>query len=185
MSRVPLHVTLRIARGVPNLRAEVPMRAMRRALTEGKERLGLRVVHYAVQPDHVHLIVEAEDTRALSRGVAGLSVRFARGFNRALGRRGRVMGDRYHARSLSSPREVRRAIAYVLLQTRRHAAKRRVGVTTTLDPCSSAPCFDGWTRGKPREGPWTGTVVEPRTWLLAAGWRRHGLIDPAEVPGTT
>jgi len=26
-------------------------------------------------------------------------------------------------------------------------------------------------------------VAEARTWLLSVGWRRHGLISVAEVPG--
>jgi hypothetical protein len=28
-------------------------------------------------------------------------------------------------------------------------------------------------------------VARPRTWLLRVGWRRHGLVDPSEVPGET
>jgi REP element-mobilizing transposase RayT len=181
--RTPLHLTLRVARGVPNLRAERCIAALRGAFREGKERFGFRLVQYAVQSDHVHLIVEAHDKRGLSAGAQGLSIRIARGLNRALGRRGRVFGDRYHARKLGTPREVRRALAYVLLQERRHRAKRGTGMTSALDSRSSAPLFDGFARGEPRAGPWTGTVVEAKMWLLTTGWRRHGLIDPAEVPG--
>ncbi|HVY45920.1 MAG TPA: hypothetical protein VHB21_08580, partial [Minicystis sp.] len=58
-----------------------------------------------------------------------------------------------------------------------------VGMTTALDPCSSAPLFDGFTRGLPRAGPWSETTAPAETWLLRVGWRRHGRIDPAEVPG--
>ncbi|HEY4119066.1 MAG TPA: hypothetical protein VGM56_14470 [Byssovorax sp.] len=54
---------------------------------------------------------------------------------------------------------------------------------TRLDPCSSAPAFDGWADAEPRAGPWDETIVAPRTWLLSTGWRRHGRIRRAEVPG--
>jgi REP-associated tyrosine transposase len=180
--RVPLHVTMRIARGVPSLRAQRCMALVRRAFAGGRERFGFRLVHYAVQPDHLHLVVEAADRRALTRGARGLSVRIARLLNGGLGRTGQVFADRYHARPLRTPREVRRALAYVLLQARRHAAQRRTGMTTVLDACSSGAWFDGWSRGRKRDGPLVETVA-PRTWLLAVGWRRHGLVDPAEVPG--
>jgi hypothetical protein len=173
---------MRVA-GVPSLRAERCIRVLRRAFRGGKLHPGFRLIHYAVQPDHLHLVVEAKDKRGLSNGARALAIRIALRLNAMLGRRGRVFSDRYHAVALGSPRQVRRALAYVLLQGRRHAAKRRSGMTSKLDPCSSAPLFDGWTRGDPRAGPWSATVVEARTWLLTSGWRRHGKIDPAEVPG--
>jgi putative transposase len=100
-----------------------------------------------------------------------------------------VLDGRYHHRSLRSPRDVRRALAYVLLNARRHLAKQRraAGTTaTSLDPASSARWFDGWLPEvairlpEPRA---RCEVARPRTWLLRVGWRRHGLVDPSEVPG--
>jgi hypothetical protein len=53
-----------------------------------------------------------------------------------------------------------------------------------LDEASSAPWFSGWSRRlQPPPGtPGPAPVAEPRTWLLRVGWRRHGLVDPAEIP---
>jgi REP element-mobilizing transposase RayT len=181
-ARVPLHLTMRVS-GMPSLRTQRCMTAVRRALRGGREHDGFRLVHYAVQPDHLHLVVEAKGKRALSNGARALAIRMARWVNVAIGRKGRVFSDRYHATPLSSPRQVRRALAYVLLQQRRHAAKRRVGMTSAPDACSSASVFDGWTFGVPRAGPWDETTVAAKTWLLTTGWRRYGKIDPAEVPG--
>jgi REP element-mobilizing transposase RayT len=179
---VPLHVTMKVA-GVPSLRAERCMKVMRRAFSSGKERFGFRLVQYAVQPNHLHLIVEASNRRALSSGARGLAVRIARRLNGVLGREGRVFADRYHAVALATPRQVARALAYVLLQERRHAAQRGRWLTRELDACSSAPLFDGFKGGAAsRAGPWDGTVVEAKLWLLIRGWPRHGLIDPASVP---
>jgi hypothetical protein len=180
---VPLHVTMKLA-GVPSLRTERCMKVMRRAFASGKERFGFRLIQYAVQPSHLHLVVEASNRRALSSGARGLAVRIARRLNRILGREGRVFADRYHAVALATPRQVARALAYVLLQERRHAAQRGRWMKRELDPCSSAPLFDGFKGGAaPRAGPWSGTVVEASVWLLTRGWRRHGLVDPASVPG--
>ncbi len=179
---MPLHLTMRVA-GVPSLRSQQCMKVMRTAFRAGKERFGFRLVHYAVQSNHLHLIVEANDKRALSSGARGLAIRIAMGLNDLLGRTGKVFTERYHAVPLASPRQIRRALAYVLLQERRHAAGRRRALTTTLDRCSSAPGFDGFKNVAPRAGPWSETVVEAGTWLLATGWRRHGAIDPREIPG--
>jgi hypothetical protein len=71
--------------------------------------------------DHLHLLVEAADERALARGMQGFSIRLAKGINRRMERSGRVFGDRYHSVILTSPKQVRRALAYVLQNAKRHA----------------------------------------------------------------
>jgi hypothetical protein len=125
-----------------------------------------------------------------------VGIRFARAVNRALGRKGRVLEDRYHVRVLATPRQVRNAIRYVLLNARRHAAKLQrskdqLRAPVRLDPASSARWFEGWRPGIAREESparfglrSTPAVSRPRTWLLRAGWRLHGLLDPADIPGT-
>ena len=88
-------------------------------------------------------------------------------------------------------RDFRRALGYVLLNARRHLAKSRgVSRSTTahLDGASSARWFDGWRPEAVSRIPiasGASEVARPRTWLLRVGWRRHGLVDPAEVPGET
>jgi len=108
----PVHVTLRSGPAVRCLRSDRAFPAVRRALYVAS-RGNFRIIHFTVQDDHLHLIVEADDTRALSRGMRGLAIRVARAVNRALGRRGAVWGDRFHARALTTPRAVRNALVYV------------------------------------------------------------------------
>jgi hypothetical protein len=106
----------------------------------------------------------------------GLSVRLARALNKLWRRKGKVFADRYHARCLRTPREVRSAIAYVLHNARRHGAQ-----VHGPDEYSSGPWFDGWTRPvvhPERSSP----VASAKSWLLRVGWRRHGLIRPDELP---
>src|SRR6185436_18859631 len=117
----PLQVTLRVQRGVRSLRDQALFRTVRQALADGKSQFGFSLVQFSVQRDHIHLIAEANDRRALSRGIQGLSIRIARAVNRQLERKGRLFADRYHARALKTPREVRFALRYVLLNVRKHA----------------------------------------------------------------
>lgn len=193
--RCPVHVTLRRGRGLPSFRAQVVVAELERSLARASTSR-YRVVHYSVQADHVHLLIEAVDRQALSRGTQGLAIRLARTFNRVVRRRGKVWGDRFFARELHSPREVRAAIVYVLMNHKKHdvacAFREQQGSSRhrTLDPYSSAAWFDGFTQ---RAGPLlvrlrdrmptlTIPILRPRTWLLRQGWRRHGLIAPDERP---
>ena len=176
--RCPVHVTLRATDALRSLRDERPFGAIRAALAAASTHR-FRVLHFSVQADHLHLLVEADEPTGFERGVRGLAIRVAKAVNRALGRAGRVWSDRYHARMLRTPREVRTALVYVLNNWRKHIPGAR-----GLDPRSSAPWFDGWSRAPARvvrESP----VVNPRTWLAVVGWRRRGLIGVDEGPKTT
>jgi putative transposase len=175
-SRFPVHLTLRACRGLPSLRAGRVFESVRGSIAASSRR-GFRVVHFSVQGDHLHLMVEARDNDALSSGARGLSVRIARAVNRTLGRHGRVWGDRYHTRALTTPREVRNGLVYVLMNVKKHRPGWR-----GLDPCSSAGWFDGFRDARPPAGPDPPPVQPPRTWLAAHGWRRHGLVTTSETP---
>jgi REP element-mobilizing transposase RayT len=182
-SAYPCHVTLKVKTGLPSLRSGRLVRELERTWREACERRRFRLVHYSIQGDHVHLIVEANSARDLACGMKSIAARFARAANRVFHRVGQVVADRCHVHVLRTPREVRNAIAYVLSNARRHLAKRRrVPATACIDPASSGRWFSGWRSGspQPRDPP---AVAAPRSWLLRLGWRRKGLIDLAEVPG--
>jgi len=182
----PAHVTLRLVDGLENLRKPSQLRVVREALADSKEKFGFRLNQFSIQHNHLHMVTEAQDKRALARGLQGLAIRVAKRINRRLGRRGKVFADRYHARALRTPREVRNALLYVLSNARKHAGRRPA---LWLDPCSSALFFDGWRPGPYLEGVLLHVddrgpppVAEPKSWLLRIGWRRHGLILCSERP---
>ena len=108
----------------------------------------------------------------------------ARRINRLRGCRGKVFADRYHARALTTPTEVKHALRYVLNNWRHH--KRDQPWPT--DPFSSGALFDGWSDCKPEEHPlWLDEdepipITRPRCWLLSTGWRLRGLIGTKEAP---
>ena len=118
-----------------------------------------------------------------------IASRLARAVNRVMKRGGRVLADRYHLHLLKTPREARHALRYVLLNARRHAkeAGLRLPRVARLDPASSARWFDGWKVAAHAMAATVcasrAPVAAARTWLLRVGWRRRGLIDPADVPG--
>ena len=179
-SRFPVHITVRVRDGLPTLRNRRVYAALRAAFCAGCDRFGFRLTQYSVQKNHLHMICEAKDRRALTRGMQGLLIRVAKGLNRLWERSGSVFSDRYHDKALRTPKEVRSALAYVLNNARKHGLRLAQG----MDFFASGAWFDGWRgefslRGAPQVCP----VAFGRTWLLNVGWRRHGLIPLDEVPG--
>jgi len=177
--REPVLVTMKVLPRVWNLRARSVFARIVPALFAARERLGCRLVHFSVQRDHLHLVVEAADPRSLSRAMQGLAVRIARRVNRMMKRRGKVFADRFHERVLRTPRQVRNALQYVLGNARKHGVQPR---GCRFDPCSSAAAFEGWSIAAALDP--SPVVSAPRTWLLACGWKRAGgLLDPTHRPG--
>ncbi|HEY3595623.1 MAG TPA: transposase, partial [Polyangiaceae bacterium] len=153
-----------------------------------------RIVHFSVQHDHLHLIVEAADKLALSSGMRGLAVRIARRVNTLVTRSGSFWGDRWHGRELASPHATRHVLRYVLTNFRKHHPRS----TSDIDRYSSAPFFTGFQEyagrrpvdakvGLSRAQSPPQTTHEPstakaRSWLLRIGWKRLGLISLYDRP---
>jgi REP element-mobilizing transposase RayT len=152
---LPLHVTLRMAKGVYNLRSRRSMRVIERALLIGANRFGVRVAQFSVQGNHMHLLVEASDPVSLARAIKGLAVRIAKGVNRLMDRRGRVFGDRFHSRALRTRAEVRNAVQYIRHNHRHHALLRGDRIPPSwIDPYGSD------------HPDWRGLLPAPELWLV-------------------
>jgi REP element-mobilizing transposase RayT len=163
-----LHITLKVKPGLPNLRSGGRFRAVLAGLRafckfdmqeEGGCK-GFRLAHFAVMGDHIHLVVEADSKRALSRGMQKLTMSVSRRLNAHSVRRcggnlrprgplsvrpgwlGKVFRERYHARPLRTPTETRNAIAYVIFNADKHFGRKSGPVVP--DPYSSAAYFDGF-----------------------------------------
>jgi REP element-mobilizing transposase RayT len=160
-----VHVTLRVQPGIGYLRAYRRARLLEDAFREARLRYGMRIVHYSIQGNHLHLLVEADDAKALARGMQGLAIRIAKRLNALIGRRGAVFADRYHSRALETRREVANAMPHVLNNYRKHTLEHMP--PRWDDPWSSARFLNG-----PMES--NAPVMPARTWLLRVGWRVSG-----------
>jgi len=194
----PVHVIMRASAGLGSLRTRSIMRAIHEAtIIVTRHEARFRIIHVSLQRTHIHLIVEAENRVALATGMQAFGISAARHINRVITertgdkRRGRVFADRYHARILKSPRQVRNTIAYVLNNWRHHGEdKREIAGGWVIDPFTSGVWFTGWKerddKGYTYRAPpgYVGFVVwQPTLWLLREGWKRWGLISAYEVPG--
>ncbi|HEY5951700.1 MAG TPA: transposase, partial [Kofleriaceae bacterium] len=117
----PVHVVLRVVEAIGSLRKRHMYKALRDATIavalrelNAKETGAFRIVHISVQRTHVHLLVEADNKMALSRGMQSFQISAAKHLNRAVSvkvvlrgrtarqramaarRRGTVFPDRFH-----------------------------------------------------------------------------------------
>ena len=128
---------------------------MRKCFAAARGLHGLRLVEFTVMGNHLHLIVEAESSVSLSRGMQGLCIRLAKALNAALRRRsGRVFADHYHSHLLRSPAEVANALKYVSGNAGHHFGQRGLDWFSSQNP-------------ELRE-----LLMAPASWLLSVGWRR-------------
>jgi REP-associated tyrosine transposase len=143
-ARFPVHVTLRVLPHVWNLRSRRSFRVLGHALSRGGDRFGMHICEFSIQGNHLHLITEASDAEALSRGMQGISIRIAKGLNRVMGHAGKVLADRFHARILRTPTEVKHVVRYLRNNRGIHRARwGGVGVALGNDPYSSASADHG------------------------------------------
>jgi REP element-mobilizing transposase RayT len=150
-ARHPVHVVLRVIGAVGSLRRRFTYRAIREATLTTARRDDFRVVHVSIQRTHVHLLVEADGKRALASGMQGFQISAAKHLNAAISkgkpgprRRGTVFPDRYHAEIITSPRQARHALAYVLLNWRKHQEDRKQPMSEwKVDWFSTAAMFPG------------------------------------------
>ena len=190
----PVHVTIRRVALGPSFRAQIVCAAIRSVIA-GLKRKGVHVLHYSVQENHLHLMVEGRSAADLSNQMRTLFSRIAFAVNAVAQRRGRLFRDRHHRHALKTPREVRNALIYILFNDRKHRALRPAGAgaaaaALTLDRCSSAYWFDGWSPSdKPPDGvllpPIEAPTSKPETWLASWGWHRGAperLVRFSETP---
>jgi REP-associated tyrosine transposase len=126
----PVHVTLRVKRHVCSLRGARAWRRVRRAFERARGRFGARLIEYSVLGNHLHLVIEADDSDALGRAMQGLCIRLAKALNALMSRSGAVFDDHYFARLLRSPTELARAIAYVLGNHQHHFGTSSLAFTS-------------------------------------------------------
>lgn len=189
-ARHPVHVTMRRVAMAPSFRSErvgnAIMHQLARASRIGS---GIRVVHFSIQDDHLHLMLEGTSAQHLSRQAQKLFSRIALAVNAVVGRRGSLFRDRHHRRELETPTEVRRALVYILFNSRKHAGADSLGnpesgIFRWFDPLTSAAWFDAWSsragpppdaaaRVRERYGH-VAPVTNPDTWLAREGWQRAG-----------
>ncbi len=181
----PAHITLRVLDEVGRLRRRDAFKIVRGVMVEHLGREDARIIDLSIQGNHIHIVVEAKDRRALSAEMHDFKIAVARRINRIRNRKGSVFADRYHEEILRNPTQTRRCLAYVLNNWRRHGEDKLSN--RVCDPYATGMWFTGWREASGVDVPEGLELLprrEPRSWLLKTGWMRGGpRISFYEVPG--
>jgi len=107
----PLHINFKFR---TNIRNKACLKILKRAIANSRS-YGLKIIHFSMQSNHLHFIIEAESNEILTKGMRSLTITFAKGLNK-----GKVQIERYHLHVLKSLRETKNAVHYVLFNKQKH-----------------------------------------------------------------
>ena len=163
--KVPVHVTTRVGDDIPNRRQPGVRETCLRCFREARERPGrstsgwFRLVHFSIQRNHLHFVVEASDRKTLSVAICGLLGRLAKALNKLFGRKGDVFPERYHDHVLRTPRETYNAS----------------GTCSPTPASTGRSCTGGGRIRSARDcgSPAGGTTCTTVGWAGRGRWRRH------------
>jgi REP element-mobilizing transposase RayT len=110
--RTPQHINFKFNCRIKNKEC---LKLLKRSIQNAKK-TGLKIIHFSLQSNHVHLITEAEDNKTLTQGMRALTITFAKGL-----KKGKIQIERYHLHVLKSIKEAKFAIQYVLFNQQKHA----------------------------------------------------------------
>jgi REP element-mobilizing transposase RayT len=117
--RTALHINFKVRFSIRN---KVCLGHLKKAIQNARSH-GLKVLHFSLQSNHVHLLVEAVDNEILTRGMRSLTVTFAKRMGR-----GRIQLERYHLHVLRTLQETKNAVNYVLFNHQRHTGSKTAHV---------------------------------------------------------
>ena len=169
-----MHLNFKLIPQVPSLRTPQFMREFAKILTNAR-RCGLRIQHYTIESNHVHILCEAESNDHVKRGMISLKSSIAWALRRIFGFYGKVFTDRYHAHHLKTPTEMRNALRYVLFNHAKHAkAAFFADVYSSIYEFEDASEFANLRFDRP---PAWFAAIRPQlsvaqSWMQSHGWRK-------------
>ncbi len=185
-SKNPLHLVLRLREGLPNLRTRKGAQIVKNAIL-GAQARGLRVVHFAILSNHIHLIVESSSPKAFYAAMKSFCSRIGIHVRRLsppsllkkLDQQGLgIFRGRYYLEEIRTPGQMKHALKYVLLNPAKHFKK-----APYLDVFSSSSLFENWQKligyelkptiqNKILRERLRQFLAPPKFWLTNVGWMR-------------
>lgn len=131
-----LHLTVKIEKTKAGLRNKDTLKLLHRAILKARKQ-GLSILHYTLEYDHVHMMVEADDKTTLSKGMQAFGITFSKGVNRLKVAVGRVFKTRYDYRKLKTPTEIKNTLNYILGNSTKHKSGNFVHLYNSLGKLGS------------------------------------------------
>jgi REP element-mobilizing transposase RayT len=174
----PLLITLKLKKGLKGFRTR-KMKAKFEECGRESKKFGFHVLQFSLLLNHIHVLIEAKNNEALSKGMKSLGGRMGKALRAEIGGKGSVFNGRYHLRVLNNPTQTKNAMAYVLLNHSNHEKE-----VPRIDFYSSARHFFEWkalvgrkwsmrfAAGYLEPQPLPEYLSPPKSWLAKEGWKR-------------
>jgi REP element-mobilizing transposase RayT len=120
---MPLHLTIKLKKA--QIQNKEILKALKHAILRARLK-GLKIIHFSLEHNHVHLYVECENNDILTKGMIAFGVSLAKKTNKFFKSKGQVYKTRFHLRILRSASEVKNVINYILKNGIKH--KRAISV---------------------------------------------------------
>ncbi len=131
-----LHLTIKVRDNKADIKNKSLLKALHHAIKRARLK-NIKVLHYSLEYNHIHLLVEASSNANLHQGMQALGISLAKKINAIKRLKGTVYKHRYHLRKLSSPRELKNVLHYIFNNGIHHSR-----TSSILDPYNSLPAFN-------------------------------------------
>ena len=128
-----LHLTIKVRENKADIKSKRILKALHHAILRARLK-GLRIIHYTLEYNHVHLLVEASENKILQRGMLALGISFSKAINKFKCLKGAVYKHRYHFRKINSSRELKNVLHYIF-----HNGIHHKRTKSLIDPFNSMP----------------------------------------------
>lgn len=113
------HLTIKVRENKADIQSKKLLKALHHAIARARLK-NLKVIHYTLEYNHVHLLVETNDHRILHAGMQALGISFSKAINKVKSLKGHVYKHRYHQRKIGSARELKNVLLYIFNNGKKH-----------------------------------------------------------------
>lgn len=121
----PLHLKIKLKKADIKIQNKAILKILRYAILRARLQ-GLKIIHYSLEHDHVHLYMECDDNEILGRSMKAFGVTLVKKMNKYFHKKGSAYKHRYRLRILKSASEVKNVINYILKNGMKHKRTNRV-----------------------------------------------------------
>ncbi|MBC7714103.1 MAG: transposase [Rhizobacter sp.] len=120
-----LHLTVKIKKIKADIKNKTILHFLKRAILNSRKQ-GLKVIHFSLEYDHVHLLIEADNNIVLGKGMKSFGVTLSKAINKVKNQKGGVYKHRYHFRQISSARQLKNVMKYIFLNGVKHKTANNI-----------------------------------------------------------
>lgn len=107
-----MHITIKVRKNKADIQSKKILKALHRAIFRARIH-GLRVIHYTLEYNHIHLLVEASGHKIMHKAMQAFGISFSKAINKIKQVNGHVYKHRHHLRKITSSIDLKNVLRYI------------------------------------------------------------------------